>query len=110
MPVLLMGNEAIARGALEAGIRVATSYPGTPASEIMTALMHFGPEAGVYTEWSVNEKVAVEIAAGAAYAGARALVSMKQMGLNVAADAVMSLAYIGVKGGLVLAVLTHENI
>lgn len=104
MPVLLMGNEAIARGALEAGIRVATSYPGTPASEIMATLMHFGPEAGVYTEWSVNEKVAVEIAAGAAYAGARALASMKQMGLNVAADAVMSLAYIGVKGGLVLVV------
>ncbi|WP_258361092.1 indolepyruvate ferredoxin oxidoreductase subunit alpha [Moorella sulfitireducens (nom. illeg.)] len=104
MPVLLMGNEAIARGALEAGIRVAASYPGTPASEIMTTLMHFGPEAGVYTEWSVNEKVAVEIAAGAAYAGARALASMKQMGLNVAADAVMSLAYIGVKGGLVLVV------
>jgi len=99
-----MGNEAIARGAVEAGIRVATSYPGTPASEIMTTLMHLTPQAGIYTEWSVNEKVAVEIAAGAAYAGARALVSMKQMGLNVAADAVMSLAYIGVKGGLVLVV------
>ncbi|MBE3573663.1 MAG: indolepyruvate ferredoxin oxidoreductase subunit alpha [Moorella humiferrea] len=104
MAVLLMGNEAIARGALEAGVRVATSYPGTPASEIMTTLMRFGPEAGVYTEWSVNEKVAVEIAAGASYAGARAMASMKQMGLNVAADAVMSLAYIGVKGGLVLVV------
>lgn len=99
-----MGNEAIARGAAEAGIRVATSYPGTPASEIMTTLLHLAPQAGIYTEWSVNEKVAVEIAAGAAYAGARALVSMKQMGLNVAADAVMSLAYIGVKGGLVLVV------
>ncbi|OIQ11301.1 indolepyruvate ferredoxin oxidoreductase subunit alpha [Neomoorella thermoacetica] len=104
MPELLMGNEAIARGALEAGIRVATAYPGTPASEIMVTLMRFGPEAGVYTEWSVNEKVAVEIAAGAAYAGARAMASMKQMGLNVAADAIMSLAYIGVKGGLVLVV------
>ncbi|BCV20998.1 indolepyruvate ferredoxin oxidoreductase subunit alpha [Moorella sp. Hama-1] len=104
MPELLMGNEAIARGALEAGIRVATAYPGTPASEIMTTLMRLGPGAGVYTEWSVNEKVAVEIAAGAAYAGARAMASMKQMGLNVAADAVMSLAYIGVRGGLVLVV------
>ncbi|MBC7323921.1 MAG: indolepyruvate ferredoxin oxidoreductase subunit alpha [Moorella sp. (in: Bacteria)] len=104
MAVLLMGNEAIARGAVEAGIRVATSYPGTPASEIMATLIHFAAEAGIYAEWSVNEKVAVEIAAGAAYAGARALVSMKQMGLNVAADAVMSLAYIGVKGGLVLVV------
>lgn len=104
MPELLMGNEAIARGALEAGIRVATAYPGTPASEIMVTLMRFAAGAGVYTEWSVNEKVAVEIAAGAAYAGARAMASMKQMGLNVAADAIMSLAYIGVKGGLVLVV------
>jgi len=104
VPELLMGNEAIARGAAEAGIRVAAAYPGTPASEIMTTLMRLAPEAGIYTEWSVNEKVAVEIAAGAAYAGARALASMKQMGLNVAADAVMSLAYIGVKGGLVLVV------
>ncbi|MDN5344383.1 MAG: indolepyruvate ferredoxin oxidoreductase, alpha subunit [Clostridia bacterium] len=104
MPMLLMGNEAIARGAMEAGIHVATSYPGTPASEIMATLMRYAPETGIYCEWSVNEKVAVEIAAGASYAGARALVSMKQMGLNVAADAVMSLAYIGVQGGLVLVV------
>ncbi|MBE3580738.1 MAG: indolepyruvate ferredoxin oxidoreductase subunit alpha [Thermoanaerobacteraceae bacterium] len=104
MKMLLMGNEAIARGAMEAGINVATSYPGTPASEVFATLARHAPEVGFYAEWSVNEKVAVELAAGAAYAGGRAIVSMKQMGLNVASDAVMSLAYIGVRGGLVLVV------
>lgn len=104
MKMLLMGNEAIARGAMEAGINLATSYPGTPASEILGALARHAKDVGFYAEWSINEKVAVELAAGAAYAGARAIVSMKQMGLNVAADAVMSLAYIGVRGGLVLVV------
>lgn len=99
-----MGNEAIARGAMEAGINLATSYPGTPASEIFLTLARHAKDGGFYAEWSINEKVAVEMAAGAAYAGARAIVSMKQMGLNVAADAVMSLAYIGVRGGLVLVV------
>lgn len=99
-----MGNEAIAWGAMEAGINLATSYPGTPASEIFLTLARHAQELGFYAEWSINEKVAVELAAGAAYSGARAIVSMKQMGLNVAADAVMSLAYIGVRGGLVLVV------
>ncbi len=102
--VLLMGNEAIARGAIEAGVMVATAYPGTPSTEVFSTLADLAPEYGFYAEWSVNEKVALEVAAGAAYTGARAMVSMKQMGLNVASDALMSLAYIGVKGGLVLVV------
>ncbi|MGB9826821.1 MAG: indolepyruvate ferredoxin oxidoreductase subunit alpha, partial [Desulfofundulus sp.] len=102
--MLLMGNEAIARGAVEAGVQVVTGYPGTPSSEVLETLAHFAKEYGYYVEWSVNEKVALEVAAGAAYAGARALVTMKQVGLNVAADPLMTLAYIGVRGGLVLVV------
>jgi indolepyruvate ferredoxin oxidoreductase alpha subunit len=102
--VLMMGNEAIARGAVEAGIAVAASYPGTPSSEIMGTLAGWAKKYGFHAEWSVNEKVAVETAAGASYAGARAIASLKQMGLNVASDAVMSLAYIGIEGGLVLVV------
>lgn len=102
--MLLMGNEAIARGAVEAGLQVAAAYPGTPSSEVFATLAHFAKEFGYYAEWSVNEKVALEVAAGAAYAGARAIVTMKQVGLNVAADPLMTLAYIGVKGGLVLVV------
>lgn len=101
---LLMGNEAIAYGALEAGVQVAAAYPGTPSSEIFASLAGFAREKGFYAEWSVNEKAALEVAAGASYAGARAIVSMKQVGLNVASDPLMSLAYIGVNGGLVLAV------
>lgn len=101
---LLMGNEAIAYGAVEAGVQVATAYPGTPSSEIFSTLAAMAREKGFYAEWSVNEKVALEVAAGASYAGARAMVTMKQVGLNVASDPLMSLAYIGVKGGLVLVV------
>ena len=101
---LLMGNEAIALGAVEAGIHVATAYPGTPSSEIVGTLAEKAKEHGFYAEWSVNEKVAMEVASGAAYAGANALVAMKQVGLNVAADPLMSMAYIGVKGALVIAV------
>ncbi|MGE5551783.1 MAG: indolepyruvate ferredoxin oxidoreductase subunit alpha [Bacteroidota bacterium] len=104
MRELLMGNEAIARGALEAGLHVAAAYPGTPSSEIVETLAHWAKEYGYHAEWSVNEKVALEVAAGAAYAGARCLVAMKQVGLNVAADPLMSLAYIGVKGALVIVV------
>ncbi|MEW6697431.1 MAG: indolepyruvate ferredoxin oxidoreductase subunit alpha [Bacillota bacterium] len=104
MKKLLMGNEAIAHGAVEAGVQVVTGYPGTPSSEIFTTLASMAKEQGFHAEWSVNEKVALEVAAGAAYAGARALVTMKQVGLNVASDPLMTLAYIGVKGGLVLAV------
>ncbi|MEM3577288.1 MAG: indolepyruvate ferredoxin oxidoreductase subunit alpha [Candidatus Bathyarchaeia archaeon] len=100
--VLLLGNEAIARGALEAGISVVTTYPGTPASEIGDTFSEVAGDAGIYMEYSTNEIVAVEIAAGAANCGVRALTAMKHVGLNVAADAVMTLAYVGVKGGYVI--------
>ena len=99
---LLLGNEAIARGALEAGISVVTTYPGTPASEIGDTLSEIAKDAGLYMEYSTNEIVAVEVAAGAANCGVRALTAMKHVGLNVAADAVMTLAYIGVRGGYVI--------
>ncbi|MBO8138586.1 MAG: indolepyruvate ferredoxin oxidoreductase subunit alpha [Desulfotomaculum sp.] len=104
MKKLLMGNEAIAYGAVEAGIKLAAGYPGTPSSEILTTLAKLAKQYNFYAEWSVNEKVALEVAAGASYCGARCIVTMKQVGLNVAADPLMTLAYIGVKGGLVLAV------
>ncbi|MGC9316677.1 MAG: indolepyruvate ferredoxin oxidoreductase subunit alpha [Armatimonadota bacterium] len=97
--LLLSGNEAIARGAWEAGVRLGSGYPGTPSSEILPALRDLG---GVYVEWSVNEKVALEVAAGASIAGARALVTMKHVGLNVAADPLFTLSYTGVGGGLVI--------
>ena len=100
--VLLLGNEAIARGALEAGVAVATTYPGTPASEIGDALARVAKEAGIYFEYSVNEMVATEIAIGAAASGVRALVSMKHVGVNVASDALMTFAYTGTRGGFVL--------
>ncbi len=102
--VLLLGNEAIVRGALEAGISVVTTYPGTPASEIGDAVSAIAVDAGVYMEYSVNEIVAVEVAAGAANCGVRALTAMKHVGLNVAADALMTLAYTGVNGGFVIVV------
>jgi len=100
--VLLLGNEAIARGVLEAGMGVVTTYPGTPASEIGDSISAIAAEAGLYMEYSTNEIVAVEVAAGAANSGVRTLTAMKHVGLNVAADAVMTLAYIGVKGGYVI--------
>ncbi|MDO4429601.1 MAG: thiamine pyrophosphate-dependent enzyme, partial [Atopobiaceae bacterium] len=99
----LMGNEAMAVGALAAGVNVVAGYPGTPSTEVLEAVAKRRGE-GVYVEWSVNEKAALEVAAGAAYAGARALVTMKQVGLNVASDPLMSLSYIGVKGGMVVLV------
>jgi indolepyruvate ferredoxin oxidoreductase, alpha subunit len=98
--LLLSGNEAIARGAWEAGCRVGTGYPGTPSTEILESLTDYE---GVTTEWSVNEKVALEVAIGSALAGARTLVTMKHVGLNVAADPLFTSSYIGVKGGLVIA-------
>ena len=99
----VMGNEAIALGALAAGVNLVCGYPGTPSTEVLeTVAKHRGEN--TYVEWSVNEKVAMELAGGAAYAGARALVTMKQMGLNVASDPLMCLEYIGVKGGLVVLV------
>ncbi|MDR1419720.1 MAG: indolepyruvate ferredoxin oxidoreductase subunit alpha, partial [Treponema sp.] len=106
MKKLLMGNEAAALGALRAGVRLVAGYPGTPSTEILetAALYAREKDSGVYVEWSVNEKAALEVAAGAAMAGARALVTMKQVGLNVASDPLMSLNYLGVQGGLVVAV------
>jgi len=101
---LLMGNEAIALGAIEAGVQVVTGYPGTPSTEALETIARHAENCGIYTEWSSNEKVALETAAGAAYSGAKALVTMKQVGLNVASDPLMSLTYIGVKGALVLLV------
>jgi len=100
--VLLLGNEAIARGILEAGIGIVTTYPGTPASEIGDSVSGIAAEAGLYMEYSTNEMVAVEVAAGAANCGVRALSAMKHVGLNVAADLVMTLAYTGVRGGYVI--------
>ena len=100
--MLLLGNEAIARGILEAGIGIVTTYPGTPASEIGDSISAIAAKTGLYMEYSTNEMVAVEVAAGAANCGVRALTAMKHVGLNVAADAVMTLAYVGVRGGYVI--------
>jgi indolepyruvate ferredoxin oxidoreductase alpha subunit len=104
-----MGNEAIALGALRAGVSVVTGYPGTPSTEILETIAREAKVPGsrasrAYIEWSVNEKAALELAAGAALSGARVLVTMKQVGLNVASDPLMSLNYTGIKGGMVLAV------
>jgi TPP-dependent indolepyruvate ferredoxin oxidoreductase alpha subunit len=102
--VLLNGDEAVARGAIEAGVKLAASYPGTPATEILEAIAAAAKNFGIYAEWSTNEIVATEVAAGASMSGVRSIVSMKHVGLNVAADAAMTLAYTGVKGGMVIAV------
>ncbi|NPV89435.1 MAG: indolepyruvate ferredoxin oxidoreductase subunit alpha [Firmicutes bacterium] len=96
---LMLGNEAIARGAYEAGVKVGTAYPGTPSTEIIENLSRYP---GVYTEWAPNEKVALEVGIGSSIAGARTLVAMKHVGVNVAADPLLTLAYTGVSGGLVL--------
>jgi indolepyruvate ferredoxin oxidoreductase alpha subunit len=102
--VILMGNEAMARGLLEAGVQCASSYPGTPASEILEAVIRFKNQEKIpiFAEWAINEKVAFETAMAQSYLGLRAAVSMKQVGLNVAADPLMSAAYIGVRGGFVI--------
>lgn len=99
--VIMQGNEAIARGAWEAGVEVACAYPGTPSSEILAEVARYKE---IYTEWSPNEKVAVEVALGASVAGGRAMACMKHVGLNVASDPFMTLAYTGVKGGMVIVV------
>jgi len=98
----MSGNEALARGAFEAGVTVGTGYPGTPSTEILENLALYKPD--VYCEWSPNEKVAFEVAAGASLAGARSIVTMKHVGLNVAADPLMTLSYISVEGGFVACV------
>ena len=99
---LFMGNEAIARGALEAGVSVAAGYPGTPSSEIIENLAKVTKERHLYVEWSVNEKVAMEVAAAASFAGLRTLCVMKQNGVNVASDFLLHLAGTGTRGGMVL--------
>src|SRR5450830_1327114 len=105
----LTGNEAIARGAWEAGVKVAAAYPGTPSTEILETLADY-PAEDLHAQWSTNEKVALDVAIGASFAGRRALAAMKHVGLNVAADAFMSITYIGVNGGLVLAVCDDPGI
>lgn len=99
----LMGNAAIALGAIAAGVNVVAGYPGTPSTEVLETIGKHRPD-DVYVEWSVNEKAAMELAAGASYAGARSMVTMKQVGLNVASDPLMSLEYVGIKGGMVILV------
>lgn len=98
---LMLGNEAIARGAYEAGVKVSSAYPGTPSTEISEFLAKYDD---VYTEWAPNEKVAVEVAIGASYSGARSLACMKHVGLNVASDPIYTFAYTGVNGGSVIVV------
>jgi len=99
---LLLGNEAIARGALEAGVAFTTCYPGTPSSEIPEQFFAISKETDLYFEYSTNEKVAMEVGAGAAVSGLRTMVTMKHVGLNVAADPLMTLAYTGIRGGMVI--------
>ena len=96
---LMLGNEAIARGAYEAGVKVSAAYPGTPSTEISENIVKYDE---IYCEWSPNEKVAMEVAIGASLAGVRSLVSMKHVGVNVASDPLYTVSYIGVTGGLVL--------
>ncbi len=96
-----MGNEAIGLGAIHAGVNLVAGYPGTPSTEILETVAK-NNDGSIHVEWSVNEKAALEVAAGGAYAGARVLVTMKQVGLNVASDPLMSLAYVGVKGAMVI--------
>ncbi|MGI6669303.1 MAG: indolepyruvate ferredoxin oxidoreductase subunit alpha [Acetivibrionales bacterium] len=101
MKKLMLGNEAVARGAFEAGVTVASAYPGTPSTEITENLAKYDE---VYCEWSPNEKVALEVAIGAAVGGARSICSMKHVGLNVAADPLFTVSYTGINGGLVIVV------
>ena len=100
--VLLLGNEALVRGALEAGLAFCSCYPGTPSSEVPNTLFGLKEKAGLYMEFAINEKVAMEAAGGAAIAGIRSLTAMKHVGMNVAADPMMTLAYTGVRSGMVI--------
>ncbi|MDH5696224.1 MAG: indolepyruvate ferredoxin oxidoreductase subunit alpha, partial [Dehalococcoidia bacterium] len=100
--LFVLGNEALARGAIEAGVQVAAAYPGTPSSEIMETLASVAKELDIYAEWSTNEKVAFEVALAASLCGLRAMSTMKHVGVNVAHDPLMSASYMGTRGGLVL--------
>ena len=106
---IVTGNEALALGALRAGVKVVTGYPGTPSSGVLDSLLRMELD-GRHVEWSTNEKVAFEIAAGAAWAGQRALCTMKMSGLNVAYDSVISIAYSGCHGGLVIYVADDPGV
>lgn len=110
MKKLLTGNEAIAEGAMAAGVEVVAGYPGTPSTEVILSLMAKRKELDFHIEWSINEKVAFEIAAGAAWAGKRALVTMKMSGLNVASDSIANVAYSGCTGGLVIFVADDPGV
>ena len=101
MKKLMLGNEAVARGLFEAGVRVVSSYPGTPSTEITESAAKYDE---IKCEWAPNEKVSMETAAGACFAGARSFCAMKHVGLNVAADPLFTMSYIGVNGGMVVAV------
>ncbi|HEC92060.1 MAG TPA: indolepyruvate ferredoxin oxidoreductase subunit alpha, partial [Candidatus Atribacteria bacterium] len=100
--LFLLGNEAAVRGALESGVSVASTYPGTPSSEIGDVFYKIAREAGVYFEFSSNEKIALEVSVAAAATGLRSFVFMKHVGLNVAADSFMSTVYTGVRGGMIV--------
>lgn len=106
--LLLSGNEAIARGAYEIGVLFSTGYPGTPSTEVLEEIADSYKE-DIYCEWSPNEKVAFEVAAGASFSGARAMTAMKHVGLNVASDPLMVLSYIGVIGGFVAIVADTDE-
>lgn len=101
---ILLGNTAIALGAVHAGVKVVCGYPGTPSTEVLESVAHYNRDGRIHVEWSTNEKAALEIAAGASYCGARSMVTMKQVGLNVASDPLMSLGIVGTKGGMVVLV------
>ncbi len=101
MHEILSGNEAIARGAYEAGVKVACAYPGTPSTEILETIIQYKE---INSSWAPNEKVALEVAIGASFGGGRSLVAMKHVGVNVAADPLFTLSYTGVNGGLLLVV------
>ena len=101
MKKLMLGNEAVARGAYEAGVTVASAYPGTPSTEITEYIAKYDD---IYAEWAPNEKVALEVTIGASFGGARAVCAMKHVGLNVAADPLFTASYTGVNGGLVICV------
>ena len=100
--VVMLGNEAIARGAYEAGVKVSAAYPGTPSTEISEYLVQYKDD--LYCEWSPNEKVATEVAIGASVVGVRSMACMKHVGFNVAADPAYTVSYMGVNGGLVIVV------
>ena len=102
--LLALGNEAIARGCMEAGVNVAAAYPGTPSSEILQTLSSAAKELGMYTQWSTNEIVAIEVATAASMAGLRSVTAMKAQGLNVALDFFLHLNLLGTRGGLVAVV------